>query len=191
MPRSAKVAAYADYLTGRQSAVASSVGAIVQNNSTLASNSFTARLTGRQATELSTSRDVLMIVEDEAFQLDTYKSPEFLGLAGPNGQWAKNGGVAKAGAGVVVGVLDSGIWPESGSFQGSKLDRNPTGPFEPVPTWQRHLHAEGRRHRLPRVLPAGREVDRQRLQQQDRQRSLLPRRVPRQRQARRTATRSR
>ena len=44
--------------------------------------------------------------------------------------WSKNGGVDKAGAGVVVGVLDSGIWPESGSFKGSKIDRNPNGPFD-------------------------------------------------------------
>ena len=35
--------------------------------------------------------------------------------------WADQaGGVSKAGAGTVVGVLDSGIWPESGSFAGTQ-----------------------------------------------------------------------
>ena len=70
-----------------------------------------------------------MVVEDLAFSLDTYKSPEFLGWPAPRtAQWAKRGGISKAGAGTVVGVLDSGIWPESGSFAGTKVDRNPTGP---------------------------------------------------------------
>lgn len=127
--RSARVADYSAYLTRRQNAVANRVGAEVMSRSTLAASSFTARLTGKQATELAQSRDVLMIVKDQAFSLDTYKSPEFLGLTGPTGEWAKHGGVSKAGAGVVVGVLDSGIWPESGSFSGQKVDRNPTGPF--------------------------------------------------------------
>src|SRR5829696_9092982 len=127
--QSARVADYSAYLTRRQNGIASRIGAEVMSRSTLAASSFTARLTGRQATDLAQSREVLMVVKDTAFSLDTYKSPDFLGLSGPTGQWATHGGVSKAGAGVVVGVLDSGIWPESGSFAGSKVDRNPTGPF--------------------------------------------------------------
>ena len=130
--RSDKVAAYQAYLTKRQNGIASGVGAEVMSRSTLSASSFTARLSSKQATDLSQSRDVMMVVKDTAFSLDTYKSPEFLGLVGPNntpGVWAANGGVDKAGAGVVVGILDSGIWPESGSFAGTKIDRNPTGPF--------------------------------------------------------------
>lgn len=127
--RSARVKEYSAYLSRRQDRIADSIGAEVLSRSTIAASSFTARLTGRQATDLAESRDVLMVVEDQAFSLDTYKSPEFLGLSGANGQWATHGGVDKAGAGVVVGVLDSGIWPESGSFAGGKVDRNPTGPF--------------------------------------------------------------
>ena len=75
-----------------------------------------------------------MLVKDVAFKADTWNTPHFLGLedvrgSGTGGVWAERGGVAKAGAGVVVGVLDSGIWPESKSFAGTKIDRNPTGPF--------------------------------------------------------------
>ena len=131
--RTDKVKDYAAYLTKRQNGVAASVGADVMGRSTLSASTFTSRLTSRQATELSQSRDVLMVVKDTAFSLDTYKSPEFLGLVGPNGApgvWAAKGGVDKAGAGTVVGVLDSGIWPESPSFAGRKIDRNPTGPFD-------------------------------------------------------------
>ncbi|MCF6379441.1 S8 family serine peptidase [Nocardioides KLBMP 9356] len=124
--RSDKVAAYQAYLTKRQNGLAAQVGAEVMSRSTLAASSFTARLSSKQATDLSQSKDVLMVVKDTAFSLDTYKSPTFLGLDGANGQWAKYGGVAKAGKGVVVGILDSGIWPESASFAGSKIGRNPT-----------------------------------------------------------------
>jgi hypothetical protein len=127
--RSADVADYSAYLERRQNRLARQVGVEVMTRSTLASNSFTAHLTAAQATDLSADRDVLMLVKDKAFEADTWNTPKFLGLAGANGVWAQNGGVAKAGAGVVVGVLDSGIWPESASFSGSKLDRNPTGPF--------------------------------------------------------------
>ena len=130
--RSDKVADYQAYLTKRQNGIAAGVGAEVMSRSTLSASSFTARLSSKQATDLSQSRDVMMVVKDTAFSLDTYKSPEFLGLVGPKntpGVWAANGGVDKAGAGVVVGILDSGIWPESGSFAGQKIDRNPTGPF--------------------------------------------------------------
>ncbi|RYC13743.1 S8 family serine peptidase [Nocardioides zhouii] len=131
--QTAKVADYQSYLTKRQNGVAAAVGAEVMSRSTLSASSFTARLTGKQATDLSQSRDVLMVVKDTAFSLDTYKSPEFLGLVGPGGTagvWDKTGGVATAGKGTVVGILDSGIWPESASFAGSKIDRNPTGPFD-------------------------------------------------------------
>lgn len=127
--RTARVAEYSAYLTRRQDAVARRVGAEVMSRSTLAASSFTARLSSNQATALVQSRDVLMVVRDQAFQHDTYKSPDFLGLTGANGVWAQRGGIGKAGAGVVVGVLDSGIWPESASFAGHQVDRNPTGPF--------------------------------------------------------------
>jgi subtilisin family serine protease len=126
--RSARVAEYSAHLARRQDRLAADVGAEVMTRSTLAASSFTARLSGRQATDLAEARDVLMVVEDRAFSVDTYRSPEFLGLSGPDGQWAQQGGIDEAGAGVVVGVLDSGIWPESGSFSGRKVDRNPTGP---------------------------------------------------------------
>jgi len=49
--------------------------------------------------------------------LQTADTPKFLGLDGPGGVWQKQfGGVDNAGEGVIVGVLDTGITPESGSF---------------------------------------------------------------------------
>jgi hypothetical protein len=133
--RSERVADYQRYLTGKQNRLANRIGAEIVDRTSLASNAFTARLTANQATELSGDRSVLMLVKDVAYQADTWNTPHFLGLegergSGTGGEWQQQGGVAKAGAGTVVGVIDSGIWPESRSFRGTQLDRNPTGPFD-------------------------------------------------------------
>ena len=133
--RSEHVQDYQGYLVQQQDEVAGRVGAAVRGRTTLATNAFTTKLTAGQASELAADREVLMLVKDVAFKADTWNTPNFLGLedvrgSGTGGVWAARGGVAKAGAGVVVGVLDSGIWPESKSFAGTKLDRNPNGPFD-------------------------------------------------------------
>src|SRR3954463_332219 len=44
-------------------------------------------------------------------------TPAFLGLTGPNGVWHKQfGSDTQAGAGVIIGDLDTGFWPENPSF---------------------------------------------------------------------------
>lgn len=63
---------------------------------------------------------VAWVVEDELQQPDTYRSTAFIGAAAA---WAQLGGQSSAGEGVVVGILDSGIWPESTSF----ADPDPAG----------------------------------------------------------------
>ena len=134
--RSEKVEKYARYLQGQHNQLAGSVSADVLSETTIASNSFTAQLTAKQATELAGDRDVLMLVKDTAFEMDTWNTPRFLGMeaesgTGTGGVWAANRGVDNAGKGVVVGILDSGIWPESGSFAGKALKNKPNGKFKP------------------------------------------------------------
>ncbi|UUZ60193.1 S8 family serine peptidase [Nocardioides sp. B-3] len=134
--RSDKVAQYSRFPEREQSRIADAVGADVFSQTTIASNSFTAQLTAQQAAELAVMREVLTLVEDTAFELDTRNTPRFLGPesqsgTGTGGQWAANGGVANAGKGVVVGILDSGIWPESASFAGPKLKSKAGGQFTP------------------------------------------------------------
>jgi subtilisin family serine protease len=80
-------------------------------------NGFAAKLTGGQAAKLARTPGVLNVVKDEIRKLDTISTPSFLGLEGSTGVWQKQfGGDANAGLGTVVGVIDTGFWPESPSF---------------------------------------------------------------------------
>ncbi|WP_020526087.1 S8 family peptidase [Catelliglobosispora koreensis] len=80
-------------------------------------NGFAAKLSGTQATKLARTEGVLAVIKDEVRKLDTISTPAFLGLEGSSGVWQKQfGGDANAGLGVIVGVIDTGFWPESPSF---------------------------------------------------------------------------
>jgi hypothetical protein len=64
---------------------------------------------------------VVNVSKDVLQQPSTSTSPTFLGLDQPGtGLWAKAGGVDKAGENVIVGVVDTGIWPEHPSFSDQK-----------------------------------------------------------------------
>ncbi|MGH8949192.1 MAG: S8 family serine peptidase, partial [Acidimicrobiia bacterium] len=75
-------------------------------------NGFAAALTAAEAERLAGQRDVISVVPDELRQLQTDTSPDFLGLTDAGGAWASG----FTGEGVVIGVIDSGIWPEHPSF---------------------------------------------------------------------------
>lgn len=119
------VARYTDYLRTSQERVAGSVGASVDTSYTMASNGFAATLTAAQALDLATDRRVLLVEKAGIRKVTTWNTPDFLGMTGKNGAWASKGGRTQAGSGVVVGVLDTGIWPESRSFTGSRLTTTP------------------------------------------------------------------
>jgi hypothetical protein len=69
-----------------------------------------------QANKLAAMDGVLAVNPDELLKLDTSSTPGFLGLNVPGGLWDMLGGVGSAGEGIVVGIIDGGIWPESLSF---------------------------------------------------------------------------
>ncbi|KAM3231135.1 hypothetical protein ACQJBY_061348 [Aegilops geniculata] len=74
---------------------------------------FAARLTVGEAAALRSLQGVASVREDRRVELHTTYSYRFLGLnVCPTGAWAR----ARYGRGVVVGVLDTGVWPESPSF---------------------------------------------------------------------------
>jgi subtilisin family serine protease len=85
---------------------------------TITNNGVAAYLTAKQAAALAKTPGVAALAPDQLAQPETTVSPEFLGLSAAGGIWSQLGGAANAGAGVVVGVIDTGIWPESTAFAG-------------------------------------------------------------------------
>lgn len=115
---SAAVTKWRGYLTARHDAALARVGATKLYDYTVTNNGIAAHLTGRQAAALAKSADVIAVSKDQRYQPTTTESPAFLGLDEPGGLWDQLGGDQQAGAGVVVGIIDSGIWPESSAFSG-------------------------------------------------------------------------
>ena len=88
-------------------------------------NGFSAKMTAAQAETLRNHPNVLGVWRDEAQQLTTSNTPAFLGLTGePDGLHVQ--GVK--GEGIVIGVVDSGIWPEHPSFADD-------GSYTPLAGW--------------------------------------------------------
>jgi len=119
--RSANARAYRAHLRSVQHSVADGVGAQVQQSYTVASDGFSTRLTADQASQLSSDSRVLLMQKDSLVHGDAVSPADFLGMTGKNGAWSKVGGQDRAGDGVVVADIDSGIWPESRSFAGPAL----------------------------------------------------------------------
>ncbi|WP_430782575.1 S8 family peptidase [Actinoplanes sp. G11-F43] len=83
----------------------------------VAFSGYAARMTTAEADKLRHSSGVLAVSKNTVHKADTISTPEMLGLAGRSGVWQRQfGGTAKAGLGVIVGVIDTGIWPENPSF---------------------------------------------------------------------------
>jgi subtilisin family serine protease len=119
---SAKVEAYAGYLKTEQKSVAASVGAKIVSSYTLSLNGFSGKLTADQATALSRDSRVESIQKDELLKVQNAEtSTDFLKLSGSTGVWSTLGGIAKAGDGVVIADIDTGIAPENPSFAGDPL----------------------------------------------------------------------
>ncbi|KAF9614886.1 hypothetical protein IFM89_020983 [Coptis chinensis] len=84
---------------------------------------FAARLTDEEAEKLEEEHGVVAVLPETVYKLHTTRSPEFLGLQ--NDDSASIWSETQSDHDVIVGVLDTGIWPESPSF-------NDTG-MTPVP----------------------------------------------------------
>ena len=122
-PSSAAVKKYADYLVGQHGAALQKVGGAERvYDYKYTYNGFAAKLTDAQAAGLAKQSGVLAVTEQELVSVDTSSTPKFLGLDAPGGLWSQLGGpmAGKLGTGagedVVIGIIDSGIWPENPSF---------------------------------------------------------------------------
>ncbi|CAN5223014.1 hypothetical protein BH09ACT2_BH09ACT2_10350 [soil metagenome] len=119
--RAKAVQTYSEYLSSEQKDVAGAAAVTIDQSYTLALNAFSATLTVKQLAALSSDRKVASLAPDELKHVTATPSTSFLGLDGTGGVWDKIGGLDKAGKGIVLGDLDTGIAPENPSFAGSPL----------------------------------------------------------------------
>ncbi|KAF7058727.1 hypothetical protein CFC21_065726 [Triticum aestivum] len=73
---------------------------------------FAARLTDGEAQRMATVPGVSRVYKDRLYHTQTTRSPWFMGLHDDFGAWPD----ADFGDGVIIGFVDSGIWPERASF---------------------------------------------------------------------------
>ena len=164
-----RVRSYRQYLTARMTSIADSIRRTVPGTRIL--RTFDVVYGGASMlVPAGRVRDVLRVPGVVAVQRDrlahtlTTTTPHFLGA---DQVWPTLGGPARAGRNVVIGVLDSGIWPEHPSFRDVGL-----GPFpraagcqfgdgsDPALGEAVHLQPQADRrlrvHRHLHVRPAGR-----------------------------------
>ncbi|HEY3240286.1 MAG TPA: S8 family serine peptidase, partial [Acidimicrobiia bacterium] len=148
---------YQSFIAGRQDRAlrqAAATSAPVTYRYRVAFPGFAARLTEAEAARLSADPAVRAVTPDGVSH-PTAEPPDqgaddgggplgrdgaaFLGL--PGGLWRDLGGTGKAGAGVIIGMLDTGIYPEHPSFAdkpkddaGRQLYRGPA--YQPPPEWR-------------------------------------------------------
>ncbi|HEX9259442.1 MAG TPA: S8 family serine peptidase, partial [Acidimicrobiales bacterium] len=140
-PLSTDVVKYVSYLTGKHDAAIKAVGGGRKLYSYAYSyNGFAAELSAGAAAKLQSLAGVVAVSRNETYQVDTSSTPEFLGLTDTGGLWDQLGGVDSAGDGVIVGIVDGGIWPEHPSFSdrtgvnGNATKDGKLG-FQQIPGW--------------------------------------------------------
>ncbi|KAL2632839.1 hypothetical protein R1flu_004318 [Riccia fluitans] len=86
-------------------------------------NAFAAKLTPEQAALLAEREDVVSVLPNKRHRLYTTRSWEFLGLEDIYGNVAESSLWKKSNYGkdVVIGFIDSGVWPESRSYSDDGL----------------------------------------------------------------------
>ncbi|KAF2317334.1 hypothetical protein GH714_020300 [Hevea brasiliensis] len=94
---------------------------------TTAFHGFAAYLDPEEAESLRNMDSVLNVFEDTLYSVQTTRTPQFLGL---NSNFGLNDGrkfqeIEQATHDVIVGVLDTGVWPESKSFDDTGLPEIP------------------------------------------------------------------
>ncbi|KAL8456544.1 hypothetical protein ACS0TY_034677 [Phlomoides rotata] len=79
---------------------------------------FAAALSPEEVESLRQSDAVVGVYEDTVYTLHTTRTPEFLGLDLEFGKWGGHSlqELNQASQDVIIGVLDTGVWPESKSF---------------------------------------------------------------------------
>jgi hypothetical protein len=139
-PNAPDVTKYVGFLKSRHDSALSKVGGGQKlYDYGFSVNGFAAKLSYDQAVALASQDGVVSVEPDLVQHADTISSPQFLGLSQPGGTWDKLGGVGNAGEDMIIGDVDTGIWPENPEFS----DRTGVGPngqpgklaYHQIPGW--------------------------------------------------------
>jgi subtilisin family serine protease len=115
---------YVSYLEQKKSAVLSAIPTEqVTHSYNIVFNGFAAMLTDDEARALKKNSAVAKISANTLMHTSTSYTPTFLGLNKPGGLWDQVGGMGAAGENMIIGMLDTGIWPENPSFA-DRVDEN-------------------------------------------------------------------
>ena len=136
-PQDAKVIRYVDHLEKQHD---KSLAKVRGKSEKLYSyvytfNGYAAVMTPAQAARVREQADVLNVWKDEERFAETSTTPDFLGLTVEGGLWD----MGYTGEDVIIGIVDSGIWPESASFT-DRTGTNPNGrdrklSYHQIPGW--------------------------------------------------------
>ncbi|HEY3079379.1 MAG TPA: S8 family peptidase [Chloroflexota bacterium] len=130
-PTSSQSQAYLQHLTQQQdtfeaNAAKAALRARITHRFDIVLNAVAVQVPADQVAAVARLPGVKAVYPDELLRLETDNSPQFLGAPAV---WRELGGQASAGEGVIVGVLDTGVWPEHPSFR----DPDPGGKPYPAP----------------------------------------------------------
>lgn len=121
------VRGYVRHLRSRRNDAANRVGAVRLYDYDYSLNGFAAPLNNTQVAALRSTAGVVSVTRDSMSQPTTDNTPDFLGLTDSGGLWDQLGGQGSAGEDVVIGVIDTGIWPEHPSFADTNYGPAPAG----------------------------------------------------------------
>ncbi|KAI4353122.1 hypothetical protein L6164_002094 [Bauhinia variegata] len=85
-------------------------------------NGFSAHLSLAELEALKSSPGFVSAIPDLPIKRDTTHTPQFIGLNPNSGAWP----AAEFGRDVIIGVVDSGIWPESESYKDDGISEIPS-----------------------------------------------------------------
>ncbi|KAG8377594.1 hypothetical protein BUALT_Bualt08G0049300 [Buddleja alternifolia] len=85
-------------------------------------NGFSAVLSSSELEAIKNSPGYLSSIKDTTVKVDTTHSYQFLGLNNNHGAWP----VSNYGRDVIIGVVDTGVWPESKSFDDDGMTNIPS-----------------------------------------------------------------
>lgn len=141
-PNGRDVVKYAGYLKNKHDEALKKAGGQKLYDYVFTYNGFAARMSVEQANKLLSVDGVLVVNPDQIYTMDTSSTPGFLGLTDPGGLWDQLGGQGSGGEDIIIGIIDSGIWPESLSFSdredGNGVPSNDPGAkkvYQQIPGW--------------------------------------------------------